>query len=346
MRDQLTRANHYVPQCYLKRWANSSGKIWTSRLLVPDERVPVWKQCSIRGVAHHQNLYTRLVEGQESDDVEQWLNEEFESPAQVSIDRAVAGERLTPDDWHRMIRFLAAQDVRSPARLHESMRRWHRTLPEIVQSTLEESVATLKQKNHSVRSAELLRHPYADYFPMRVSKQLAPDSPDAIIGVETVAGRGLWLFSLKHLLTSTLRVLSRHKWTVLICPEGQMLATSDDPVIKLNYRSPGDYNFDGGWGSDGTEILMPIAPGHILYTKVGSRNPPTKGTVLKAEMAQAFQRFTIEHAHRFIFASMSNDALFEYRVREVNLDKYKFEKDQWQQWHSQQMDAEHNLRRE
>jgi hypothetical protein len=63
-------------------------------------------------------------------------------------------------------------------------------------------------------------------------------------------------------------------------------------------------------------------------------------------MAQAFQRFTIEHAHRFIFASMSNDALFEYRVREVNLDKYKFEKDQWQQWHSQQMDAEHNLRRE
>jgi hypothetical protein len=43
---------------------------------------------------------------------------------------------------------------------------------------------------------------------------------------------------------------------------------------------------------------------------------------------------------------MSNDALFEYRVREVNLDKYKFEKDQWQQWHSQQMDAEHNLRRE
>jgi len=35
-------------------------------------------------------------------------------------------------------------------------------------------------------------------------------------------------------------------------------------VILLNFYSPEKYDFGGGWGSVGTEIFMPLGPGHHL----------------------------------------------------------------------------------
>lgn len=74
--------------------------------------MPLWERASIIGIAKHQNLYTRIVSGQDTDEVEHWLNEEFETPAQVSIEKTIADERLNSQDWHHIIRFLAAQDLR------------------------------------------------------------------------------------------------------------------------------------------------------------------------------------------------------------------------------------------
>lgn len=342
MTAQITCENHYVPQSYLKRWAGLDGKIWTSRLLVPDERMPLWKLASARGIAKHQNLYTRIAAGRDTDEIERWLNEEFETPAQASIEKAIADERLSPQDWRQIIRFVAAQDVRTPATLHESMKRWETDLQTTIEEILAETVSKFSEAKQSGVAVETSPYPHAEYFPIRTTIELLPGAEHGHLGVEMIAGRGLWLFSLRHLLTKTLQVLFTHRWTILKCPDGMRWLTSDDPVVKLNYNSPKSYDFLGGWGSVGTEIYMPLGPRHLLYTRIGHR-PPDRGTVLSFELANCFQRFTVENAHRFVYSTYQDDRLPELRRRHVSAEAFESEAKQWKNWHAQQTKAEQDL---
>jgi hypothetical protein len=111
--DQLRRQNHYVSRGYLRRWA-TDGHVWVYRLLVPGSTSPLWKRRSVRSVAHHAHLYTRTVGGIESDEIERWLAEEIEDPAREPLDKATSDQRLSPNDWNCILRFLAAQYVRTP----------------------------------------------------------------------------------------------------------------------------------------------------------------------------------------------------------------------------------------
>jgi hypothetical protein len=72
------------------------------------------------------------------------LNEEFETPAEEPLRKATEDLRLTPSDWQRIIRFVAAQDVRTPARLFESTQRWNTAAPTMLEETLQESVHRLE----------------------------------------------------------------------------------------------------------------------------------------------------------------------------------------------------------
>ncbi|UQV46654.1 helix-turn-helix domain-containing protein [Janthinobacterium lividum] len=111
-------------------------------------------------------------------------------------------------------------------------------------------------------------------------------------------------------------------------PDGMRWLTSDDPVVKLSYNSPKSYDFLGGWGSVGTEIYMPLGPRHLLYTRIGHR-PPNRGTVLSLELANCFQRFTPENAHRFVFSTDQDDRLPELRRHHVSAKAFESEAKQW-----------------
>jgi Protein of unknown function (DUF4238) len=74
----VTEQSHFVPQGYLKGWSADGKRVWMYRLLVSTDSVPAWRKRSIRGIAFHQHLYTRLAAGAETDETEKWLNQEFE----------------------------------------------------------------------------------------------------------------------------------------------------------------------------------------------------------------------------------------------------------------------------
>jgi hypothetical protein len=113
----MHRDNHYVPRSYLKRWTHDGSRLWLYRVLVPHARVPLWRETSTRGITYHEHLYTRVAASGESDEIERWLDAEFDAPAEEAIAKAVANKRLSPHDWRLLARFFAAQDVRTPARL-------------------------------------------------------------------------------------------------------------------------------------------------------------------------------------------------------------------------------------
>jgi Protein of unknown function (DUF4238) len=336
--------HHYVPCVYLKNFADAGGKVFVYRLLVAHQNAREWQAVSPRGIGYHAHLYTRMVAGSASDEVEDWLGREFEAPAEEAIDRAIHDERLTPTHWRSLARFVAAQDVRTPARLMESIEEWPQTVPAILNEVLHEAVAKLQRAKQSGKAIETTRTPHSEYLPIRTHKRVVPGEPMGELPVETVAGRGFWLFTLKHLLTSTLNVLFEHRWTI-VKPHGDTRwITSDDPVIRLNYNSPTDYNLHGAWGSKGTEILLPLGPKHLLYTQVGNRQPPQTGWMFPKEHTEMLQRIIAKHAHRLIFANAPSPLISTMRPRTVNPVALSAERQQWENWHDQQMKAERELR--
>jgi len=213
-----------------------------------------------------------------------------------------------------------------------------------MEDTLKESVQELET---SRREGKPLTHSNLinnEYFPIKVTTELVPGEEQGILRAETVVGRGLWLFNLKHLLTRTVNALMAQKWTILRSPEGIEWLTSDDPVIRLNYHDSTRYDFGGGWGSKGTEIFLPLSPRHLLYTKIGTR-PPLRGTVVSTGLASQLQRFTIEHAHRFIIAAAEEGSVSKIRPRVVDPAAFEDEVQQWRRWHDEQTVAERNLHR-
>lgn len=337
---ELRRKNHYVPKLYLKQWA-CNGRIPTYRLLVPNDSCPLWKDHSIKGIALHHHLYTYVAALGETDEFERWLDREFESPAEEAIDRAIKGLRLSQEHWRLLIRFLAAQDVRTPVRLREFLARQSQNLQSLMDETLTASVAKLEN------AAQLGIHLSASSrntgdIPFKVTVDRNANG-SGTIRAETVVGRRLWLACSRHMLTSTISHLMAHRWTILYAPDGITWPTSDNPVIRLNFSDAKNYDFRGGWGRHNGEILLPLSPKHLLYTKIGIR-PLSRNTVLDAGIALLIRRIIIQHADRFVFARERDD-VHAVRPRTVCPETFRKEQLAWQNWHQEQSQAEASLLR-
>lgn len=105
----------------------------------------------------------------------------------------------------------------------------------------------------------------------------------------------------------------------------------------------GRYDFKGGWASEGTEIMLPLGPQHLLYSKVGDRSPPLKGQRVTEQLASHFRKIIIEHAHRYIFCAEIEPLVEELRPRIEDEDQFKHEANQWKAWPDEQTKAERDL---
>lgn len=241
---QLHKDNHYVPRLYLKQWSKN-GKISAYRLLVPHDKIPLWKDHSLRGIAFHQYLYTYVVGQEETDELERWLDREFEAPAEEAIGRAVNNERMKPEHWKNLIRFVVAQDVRTPANLKTFLTRQQDTLQALIDETVEKSVRKLEEAVATGAKISTNKADFSSNFPLKVTVNRAPDG-NGEIATKIILGRKLWLWAIRHHLTETIDKINYRHWTIVQAPVGITWPTTDNPVIKLNFYNDENYNFSGG----------------------------------------------------------------------------------------------------
>lgn len=329
---------------YLKRFQSRPGWINRYDLLVPNANCPLWVEKPIDRVASASDLYTTLENGEETDAHERWLNSEYETPAEEAIDRAVTGRPMTKEHWRRLVRFAAAQDVRTPARLQDELARWRSSGPAIMQGALEQSMREFKAAKKGGRTPRDPQKKIEPGFPLRVLIKPSSDKDLAELRVETVAGRSLWIWGQRHLLNGIAEHLHHHQWTILIAPEDVIWPATDNPVMRLNFHNERKYDFKGGWGSAGTEICMPLDPKHMLYTRIGQKRPP-RGTKLEPSMGEMFRRFIAEHAFRHIFSASRDGDIPYFRPRHIDLEAYQNEKAEWAKWDRDQVNAELDLNR-
>jgi hypothetical protein len=287
-------------------------------------------------LTRYTDLYTSSFWGTESDSFERWLNEEIEQPAVEPLAKVRADVPLVADDWKRLARYAAALDVRTPASYLEQKDRWVREVP----ITLKQTMTNLESRlRRAIKRGEVPTKPPAtsEAFPIKVT--LGPAEAGKVpVRAEVVMGREMWLWSQRHLLTNTAEVLAKHQWVVLKPHPGSAWFTSDHPMLRLNFYSPERYDFGGGWGNKGTELILPLSPEHLMYTKIGSK---WKGaTVLSPEHTLQFQRFVSERAHRWIIASGKPMRAEMFRPRRVDLDAFRSEKHAWKLWHPRNREVE------
>lgn len=335
----ITINNHYVPKGYLRSFAQIDGQIYRYSLLVSKDSVAPWKRSHISSTGYHRHLYTRVIKGEAKDEIEVWLNREFETPASPALTRAICDQRLSKDDYRVLSRFVAAQHVRTPAFFLKNRKLWENSAVSDMESNQRSILRRLESANRTDTPLEPKEYQQSRYLPLRVRELPNEDPAMCSFRSEMVIGRAHWIFAMKHLLDKTLDRLADHRWTILKAPRDISWFTSDDPVIQLNYHQNHKYDFGGGWGSEGTEILLPISPSHLLYTQIG-RKPPQRGTILPHSVALEIRRIIAQHAHRIIYSHLPDRDIERLRPRVVNPTAVRHERSEWEKFHREQSHAE------
>ena len=338
---QFTSKNHYLPEVYLKNFTDLESQVYAYRTLVPHENYPEWRSYNPSGIGYYKNIYTYSTAQGVTDEFEEWFEREFETPASEPIQKVISEAQLTPQDWGHLIRFAAALDVRTPARMLQDLSRWGETLPKQIEEVAEEAVARTKslspEEKATIKSVK--KNPL---FPVKIAMEVEEGESMGELRTEVLKGRSLWLGTTKSILTGSdaLKTLLQHKWTVLRPADGLTWFTSDCPVIRLNYYREGYYDFKGRWGSKGSEILFPLSPYHLMYTKIGDQRPWRRGTKASLRFTEVVRQMTAENAYRYIFAAGQDSSVSKLRPRVVNQDQLQREKAYWEQWHERSSKAE------
>jgi len=322
--------NHYVPECYLKRWITPQRKVFVYRTMVKHANVPIWKEYSISAIAYHKHLYTQIISGLESYSVEDWLDREFESPANEVLDKATSECRLTKFDWEILIKFLAAQDVRTPKKLLEHLQLMQKKLPEVLCNIL--VGLTEKQNSGFIEDLKLTKNGYQEPFPLNINTHSLIGDDANILEVETYAGRASWIHSIKHTLEKTRKILHDHQWTIVKPAKGYYWPTSDNPVVKLNSYSQDNYDLGGGWGLKKGNIFFPIGPEHAMFVQIGDK-PIPKNTRLPESLTKQLIKFVVENSHRNIFSHYENNEIQTLRKRVVDKERLEVERKKLNEWH-------------
>jgi hypothetical protein len=334
----ITRKSHYVPQDYLRGWSDDGVHVNAYRLLVPRPDYPVWRTHPIGGLLYFTDLYTSQRDGADSDEFERWLNEEIETPASGAFALARNGGQLAEDDWAKLALYLAALDLRTPTRYAELSEWWAARLPEIMDRRLKRAVrAAERARARGKPLVAPLPSAEARALPLRVTTERVPEG-GGFLKAELTVGRELWLGSMRSLLTGVANRLRKHRWTILQPFGDAEWFTSDHPVVRLNFHSADDYNFGGGWDQRSGEILLPLSPRHLMYTKIGDPRPMSG--VLPREHTLMLQRIIAERASRWIIARGRPVRAEFFRKRHVELEMFRREEDARESWHAQQSAAE------
>ncbi|HCR85835.1 MAG TPA: hypothetical protein DIV86_04075 [Alphaproteobacteria bacterium] len=323
----ISSDNHYLAQSYLKRWSDAEGKVYLYRSLVSNPQVPLWARKSVKSLAYTQHLYTSKITAIENDELERWFGKYFESPAKEVVEKIVNEVRLFSSDWECLINFLAMHDVRTPARLLEHLYSATETYQKVINDALKNIPEKLKSKKDF--NMDKVFYPMPHHIKVNIRKK---NEISSTIEAKATIGRESWIWSIKNLLNKTSKVLHDHKWTILKPADGFDWFTSDKPVVKLNYYSNGNYDFKGGWGSEGTEIFFPLDPQNLLFTQVNGKNIPKKYSKCNTKMTKYIRRFIAESSYRYIFSNKLDEDIKLFKPREVNLELYNSEKDAWDKW--------------
>jgi hypothetical protein len=287
-----------------------------------------------------QHLYTSVLAGVDDDAFETWIKAEVEDPALEAIDKVRRGRQMSPRDYHRLAYYFAATDLRTPAGYLAHTAFVDRSLPQVLDDVLARLSEHLESDASTggglVETAPSV--PMAEAPLSRITLTPNAERDLALLRVDVINGREYWLRSIRGLLHTAAHVLKQHRWVIRTPADGAEWPTSDRPALRVNWYDDGHYDFEGGWGSHGTDLVLPLSPQHLLHARVGF--PDRQHGEAHPEVTRRLRRVIVDGALRSVIARTAVDDIPQMRERRVDRTLWTAERQEWEEFHRTQSAAE------
>jgi Protein of unknown function (DUF4238) len=243
---------HYVPQCYLRQFANKKGKAFQVSVFDREEERSF--KNNVRDVSC-QNYFNRIyLDGMDPDALESAMSD-FETGLAEALVRINAARNLeSEDDWAHLLTLIGLTALRNPVMrnnirgIADGLGRMHIAARLQSQATYDASVAQAKAEGALPDDYDVT------FEEMRASF----DGGDFKIELDNNA-----LISLEfQMLDHTIPLLHKRGWHLLRAPEGSGGFITSDRPFYLMWEDPAmrDGPFAPGLAMMGTDIYFPISP--------------------------------------------------------------------------------------
>ena len=338
MDKQFTAKSHYVPKFYLRYWSKDGTTVQVYRTVVKTKSDDLWKSYSIKSIPKIKDLYTSLSDNSDCDSLENWFNTKIEAPASVVIQNIINDKHLSKEQYDILIRYAAAQIVRTPKFYLKSEKFINDNFNDIASEGIKASEKQIENYTDKELLSALKRtNSNLDNQLCPIQAHLVTNTQSPYVKVEALTERKMWQYNITHLLTSTEKILHNHKWSIIKAPSGFNWATSDDPVLCLNYRDEKHYDFNGGWGRKNCDIIFPLTPDYLMFTEVGNRKTIKQ---FNLRTCLLIQQMIIEHAFLYVFSKDPIKGMCHFHPRKTDINLYNEKVGIWENWGDYQRNIE------
>jgi hypothetical protein len=223
--------HHYVPQCYLKRWQNASGKV---ACLLADKNNKIVENAPIN-LGFQRYYYSQPNEdgSLENDRLEDFFSK-AESSFSVVADKIQIGAEFSKTEFHLLMNFVSAMHARVPA-MRECIEQFLASGVVAVVKALEEN-------------GEIPVNPDSGLSILQ-SAQITIDPHRS-------------LHAMAHVIQGFAKIIGHLGFCIVKNETELLFITSDNPVVMFDPRDSGTpYTCKG---SDCVFVLFPIDPHHLL----------------------------------------------------------------------------------
>lgn len=293
-KQNISKAHHYVPQCYLSRFnADSEDRVW-----VFDKEGNAPRLQSPRRTGFENGLYLLTDEnGFATDKLEKELFSPLDGRIAPVLKRfADADCEPSASDWEALLEFLAVMHMRVPRQIS--------VLAEI-------GVSAMKHCWNQVVSKPAVYEEMVQKFLDKNPGYPVPDLTEARRMFEDYKIDVDPSFTLSRAITSfdyIYPALREFRGTILNATRGDRFITCDAPLVVFTPLPDGEASFGGGLGLATTEIHFPISPKRCLFML--RRNRPLADLLGPNPVAELNRR-TAYMAERFVMSSQNTRTIGE-----------------------------------
>ena len=162
-----------------------------------------------------------------------------------------------------------------------------------------------------------------------------PDEDHSFVEIETVSGKGLWLFSIRQALDSNSELreyFQNLKWSVITAPDNEKWPTCDNPVVicDVTEKSVNRVLPASGIVGKTKAIIIPISP-RIVLLAMSTRKFKW---YLKADsiFAHDIKKAITNNAMMYIYSACEDESIPAIRPRIVDAKEFKRLKDDFDNW--------------
>jgi hypothetical protein len=322
---QMKINNHYIPQMYLRNWSPDGKKVWVYRKLVSHENVPSWEKKSIENIGSLPRAYSHIRNNEETDAFENWLNQEVETPAKPVFEKVLSGEIVSDYERVVLLKFAVVQMTRTFAYYVENYETMLNAANKVLNQWEQGEGVFEKPYTPKIRQSKLSQLPTDEYMPVNCT--ITNDNENAYVKMEVAVGRSTWLSHIKRMAEDNLHHFEKCDWHIIEAAEGIEWPTSDNPVVSLSKN---------GILVEGNEIIFPLSPKHLLYTRIGSKHSASEANNLQRNsyFSGLVRCEVLRNGFLYIYSrSSKKQHMFRDCPRTVDEIEFKRINKEFEEWH-------------